>query len=347
MKNRIITISGEPASGKSTVIKKIKEDYEKKGFKVHISTIGAEFRRIAKEKGLTIEEFNAYMMKRKGIDEFIDNEVAKQGKQINAESRPNELFIFDSRLAFHNIPDSFSVRLTVDDEIAGKRVFEDKNRGEEDKHQTLDDAIKNTSKRKKDEIARYKKRYGIDLQDENNYNLVIDTSYSTVKDIADVIETCLEYKMQLKTFSKLWASPKKMLPLQSELSTLRDGSQCSSIDEVIKSIKENGYKPDEEIDVIEVDGIKYIIEGHHRNFGAAVAGKTLIPYTIIAKDDEIVPYYSTSTTARQRAKTTSTYLYGHEWLIEKKGEKFSYNQIYPGIYDKLKKEEQGNNDQSR
>ena len=29
--NRIITISGEPASGKSTVINRLREDYEKKG----------------------------------------------------------------------------------------------------------------------------------------------------------------------------------------------------------------------------------------------------------------------------------------------------------------------------
>ena len=125
IKNRIITISGEPASGKSTVIKKLKDDYEKKGYKVNISTIGHEFRRIAQERGLTIQEFNEYIEKRSNIDKFIDGEVKKQGELINLQDRPNEIFIFDSRLAFHNIPKSFSVRLTVDDIIAGKRVFED------------------------------------------------------------------------------------------------------------------------------------------------------------------------------------------------------------------------------
>ena len=42
-------------------------------------------------------------------------------------------------------------------------------------------------------------------------------------------------------------------------------------------------------------------------------------------------------TARDRAATIiSGYLYGHEWLI---GETFSYNEIYPGIHEKLKERE--------
>ena len=32
IRNKIITISGEPASGKSTVVKEIKSKYEKQGF---------------------------------------------------------------------------------------------------------------------------------------------------------------------------------------------------------------------------------------------------------------------------------------------------------------------------
>ena len=53
IKNRIITISGEPASGKSTIIQRLKEDYEKQGYRVHIFSVGHEFRKIAQEKGLT------------------------------------------------------------------------------------------------------------------------------------------------------------------------------------------------------------------------------------------------------------------------------------------------------
>lgn len=341
MKNRIITISGEPASGKSTVISKLKKDYEEKGYKVHISTIGHEFRKIAQEKGLSIQQFNEYMEKRSGIDEYIDSQVAKQGKEINKQERPNEIFIFDSRLAWHNIPDSMSVRLTADSRVAGKRVFEDKTRGKEDQYKTLEEAINDTERRKQSEVQRYKKRYGIDLQNPDNYKLVIDTSYSKIEDIAKIIEQCLELEKQEKFYAKKWTSPKKLLPMQTEMDTIRRGGEYD-LNEMREVIETQGFKLSEEIDVLNVDGKLCIVEGHHRNFAAGNLGKTLVPYYELAKDDEILP--GTKNTARQRARLFKSNLYGHEWLLEKKGEHFSYDDVYPGIYEEItKQEEQQNN----
>lgn len=197
-KNRIITISGEPASGKSTVIKKLKENYEEKGYIVHIFSVGHEFRKIAQEKGLSIEELNEYMRKRGSIDKLIDSTVEQRGKEINSKERPEDIYIFDSRLAFHNIPESFSIRLTVDEKVAGKRVFEDNKRGEVDSYSTLEEAIEGTKNRKESEVQRYLKRYGVNLKDPKNYNLVIDTSYDKVEDIALQIEQALEESFKEK-----------------------------------------------------------------------------------------------------------------------------------------------------
>lgn len=335
--NRIITISGEPASGKSTVINKLKEEYEKKGFKVHITAIGSEFRKIAQERGLSIKEFNEYMKKRSGIDEYIDSKVAEEGKRISEQKRPNDIYIFDSRLAWHNIPNSMSVRLTVDSNVAGKRVFKDKKRGKEDRYSTLEEAVNDTENRKKSEVERYKKRYGIDLQNPDNYNLVIDTSYSNVEDITEVIEKCLELEMKGQFYSKKWTTPKKLLPMQYEVDTLKHGSYYT-LEEMENIIKNEGYKPSEEIDVIEVDKKLYILEGHHRNFAAGRIGKTLVPYYTVAKDDEEVTGYSRDT-AKKRAFLDKKILNGHEWLFEINGEKFSYNDIYPGIYEEIEKRE--------
>ena len=214
--NRVITISGEPASGKSTVIKKIKEDYENKGYKVHIFSVGHEFRKIAQEKGLSIEELNEYMKKRGSIDKLIDSTVEQRGKEINSKERPNDIYIFDSRLAFYNIPESFSVRLTVDDNIAGERVFGDNKRGKVDSYSTLQEAIESTQNRKKSEVERYFKRYGVNLQDPDNYRLVIDTSFARVEDISSVIEECLELELQAKSYGKIWGSSKEDSKLKSE-----------------------------------------------------------------------------------------------------------------------------------
>lgn len=55
--------------------------------------------------------------------------MKQKGEAINREPHPNEIWIIDSRLAFNNIPDAFSVRLTTNADIAGKRLFNDKTRG--------------------------------------------------------------------------------------------------------------------------------------------------------------------------------------------------------------------------
>ena len=63
---------------------------------------------------------------------------------------------------------------------------------------------------------------------------------------------------------------------------------------------------------------------------------TLVPYTVLAKDDEKLP--GKTITARQYMQgLTASKLYGHEELI---GKEFSYKEVYPDIYEKLKQKEQ-------
>lgn len=71
--NKIITISGEPASGKSTVIKDLKRKYEEQGIKVTVLSVGNMFREIAQKEGLSIEEFNKQLKHRSDIDLKIDS----------------------------------------------------------------------------------------------------------------------------------------------------------------------------------------------------------------------------------------------------------------------------------
>lgn len=340
-KNRIITISGEPASGKSTVIKKMKEDYEKQGFRVHIFSVGHEFRKIAQEKGLTIEQFNEYMIKRGNIDELIDSTVEQRGKEINSKQRPDDIYIFDSRLAFHNIPASFSIRLTVDDNVAGKRVFGDNKRGKEDSYTTLEDAVEKTYKRKIREIERYKRKYGIDLQNQDNYKLVIDTSFSSIEDISKVIEECLELELEGKEYSKTWTSPKKLLPFQYETDTIRSSPESNlTLEEWIEKLKKEGYNPELPIKVIKVKD-KYInFNGNHRNIASHLIGNTLVPYIIIAKDAELIPGSKNQTAEKESLSLNKNMLFGHEQFFDEPGKQFSYNHIYPGIYDELTKREQ-------
>ena len=286
---------------------------------------------------------------RKVVDTLIDEETKELGIKINEKQRENEIWIVDSRLAFDNIPSAFSVRLTTNPTVAAERLFNDSSRGKEDKYSCKEEAKKEREERRISEIKRYIERYGVNLEDPENYDVIIDTSYSNIEDIADTILQCEQCYIKGEEFAKTWASPKIFLPLQSEKQTLsKQPFSIIDFDELVKDIQENGYIPSKEIETINVDGKYYIIEGHHRNFASAYAGKTLIPYKNLAKDDEEIPKYNF--TARQRSETiTYSKLCGHEAMIEsalnkksKQDEKinFSYEEIYPEIHEQIRKNEQ-------
>ena len=50
IKNKIITISGEPVSGKGTVVKLLVEKYQKMGYNVHVIETGKVFRELAQKE---------------------------------------------------------------------------------------------------------------------------------------------------------------------------------------------------------------------------------------------------------------------------------------------------------
>lgn len=219
IKNYVITISGEPGSGKSTIVKSLSEKYTKLGKIVHIISVGKIFREIAIEeykrrfpdvKNPTIEDVNNDIRFKKyleNIDTRIDAQIAKKGKEINSVSRHNEVYIIDSRLAWKTVDNAFDVRLTVDDEEAGKRVFFDKTRGKEDRYESLDEAIKTTKRRKEGEVKRFGESYG-DITSPENYNIIIDTSHATVNDISDEIMKALESYLIGQPYPKYYQNSK-------------------------------------------------------------------------------------------------------------------------------------------
>ena len=60
---------------------------------------------------------------------------------------------------------------------------------------------------KEGEIERYKEKYGINLLDENNYDLVVDTSYTNTQELADIIVSGEEAYRTGKSYPKYWANP--------------------------------------------------------------------------------------------------------------------------------------------
>lgn len=302
IRNKIITISGEPVSGKSTVVNLLIEKYKSQGYRVHKISTGALFRKKVKEEYLKmypdktdvsladIQEDETFSEKLKQIDAKIDGDIEQVGKDINSEERPKDVYIIDSRLAWSNVPESFAVRLTINDKIAGERVFNDKSRGSEDEYNSVEEAIQKTKQRKYAEIARYKKRYGVDLTNPENYKLIVDTSYSNSEELAEIIMNGEELYRERKHCAKYWASPVHFLPLQLGRLTGRPTDIGNTIESLAEDIRENGYHttPDGVLEIIEKDGLKFLLEGNHRVFGALSAGRTLLPYVVTNRDNKLV-----------------------------------------------------------
>ena len=174
----IISISGLPGSGKSTVGKMLSE---KLGFeRIYMVWI---LRKIADNKGITILE----LMKQADSDSSIDEEV---DKMVADYGRKKDNFIMESRTAFHFIPDSLKVFVKVNLDEGAKRIFKDldkEERSEEDKANSVGNLRKMLEQRAEIDKERYQKYYGIDYTDPTNYDLVIDSTNLTPEEVVDKI----------------------------------------------------------------------------------------------------------------------------------------------------------------
>jgi len=159
----IITISGTPGSGKSTVggllSKKLKCGYY---------DIGKIRRAIAKKRGMTLEEYNKFGESDESTDREVDDYQGELGKSKNN-------IVLVSRLGYHFVPNSFKVFLKVNREEAAKRIVKDYTRSHEEKPETIKDALRMIEARNASDRKRYMKYYGIDPYENKDYDLVIDT----------------------------------------------------------------------------------------------------------------------------------------------------------------------------
>lgn len=189
-----ITITGNLGSGKSSIGKVLKE----KGYEI-VST-GNIFRELAMEKGLSVEEFNKQVNEatRRGdrsVDRMIDDTTAKIGRE-----RDN--IMFDSRLAWNFVPDSFKVFVITDIDEASRRVFHDSVRANSESYESQEACKKALVHRQEMESVRFKEIYEIDYYDMSNYNLVIESTNAAPAEIAEeILEKLEEYKKN--KFTKL------------------------------------------------------------------------------------------------------------------------------------------------
>lgn len=170
----IITISGLPGSGKSTIGKMLAA---RLGYKFY--SIGDLRGKMATDRGMTIEELNALGEKEAWTDKDADE------YQIELARREDN-FIVDGRISFYFIPQSFKIFLSVDPDEAARRVFNNP-RPDEKRPKNVEELKTAMQARLQSDALRYKKYYGITYPDPTAFDLVIDTSNLTPAEILDTI----------------------------------------------------------------------------------------------------------------------------------------------------------------
>ena len=200
MKN-IIVMSGDIGSGKSSVAAALKliTGYD-------IIGTGTIQRAIAKKRGVTTLELNKISQTDRSIDDEIDSHVVEIGKTQNH-------LILDSRLAWHFIPEAFKVFLAVDPVVGAERVF-NASRNDEN-NSSLEVTLENNLIRQTIEDERFHKLYNVNFRKYGNYDLIIDTSYTSPEAIAWKIKDCFDAWLSRSPYSSLWITPRKLLPTQS------------------------------------------------------------------------------------------------------------------------------------
>ena len=180
-----ITITGDPGSGKSTFARTVAG---LTGFR--LITTGNIFRTLAEAKGISLAALNELAETQAEIDRQVDDYL----KSLNDDG---EDIVLDSRMAWHFVKDSLKIRLTVEPEVAVARIFRDDAHLRE-KFKSLEEAEDEVSRRRQSEIARYKSLYGVNIGDESNFDLVIDTSYKAPQDVTAAFEAAFAaYKQDM------------------------------------------------------------------------------------------------------------------------------------------------------
>lgn len=185
----IITFNGDHGSGKSTIAKRIAKKISYPHF-----YMGQVFRDMAREKGLSLEEFHKLCDESPEIDKLVDDHMVEIAKKNND-------CVIESRTAWHFIPNSIKIYLKVSDQEGAKRIFlelkEENARNEGHNLDSEEKVLQSNIIRKAKDDKRYWDYYGINVREEKNYDLVLDTTNLNPDQVFEKVYAFLKKRLGL------------------------------------------------------------------------------------------------------------------------------------------------------
>jgi cytidylate kinase len=256
----IISITGDLASGKSLVARKIAQELGA----VYFST-GLIQREIAAKHGMTTLELNRYSEDHPEIDREIDDRFRTLGES-------GDELVVDSRMAWHFLPRSFKVYLVTNIVRAAERVIADTERSSEPVYKDRNDAMLKLQERKRSENTRYLQLYHADCSKLSNFDLVVDTTYSVPEDTIRIIISGFTDWRGNRPVHRYWYSPRSILPLRSLSEVDQDSSVAGQTAEVLMC-----------------QGNLYVYAGHGLLADALRSRRPYLPVEVIACDAQKIP----------------------------------------------------------
>lgn len=200
---RHVAISGELGSGKSAVAASLAGVLD-----ARVVSTGAIHRRIAEERGQSALETNLAAEEDAAIDQQIDAELQRRG-------RDPEVTVFDSRMAWHFVPDALKVHLVVDDRVGAERMA-GRSATAVETYGSVEEAVALAEERHASEQRRFLSTYDVDIDRLRNYDVVVDTSRAAVDEITAHLLEALHDPPDATEAPVLALDPRRLMPTRAE-----------------------------------------------------------------------------------------------------------------------------------
>ena len=265
------SITGHLGSGKSTICKLLSKEYD-----FETISAGSLMREMAAEKGVSVLDFQKSSSNLEHVDNYIDNAIVEKNKSIPADKN----VIFDSRMAWHFLEETFKIFIVVSPYEAALRTYLTRTTKDEN-YTSVEEAMNKLIERRVVENRRYKAIYEVNCEDLGNYDVVIDTTFISPKEAVNIIIDCYNKKEHGVPYEKLWISPQFLLPTGKleYIDRTKINQYCNMI---------NTGEDIEPIKVLRVHDSLFVVEGHSRLIAYNLCKIKLINPIVIYNEDDIL-----------------------------------------------------------
>ena len=170
----LITISGPPGSGKSTLSKRLSTQLG-----LELISMGDIFRKMAEDRCMSLEEFGVLAKSNDEIDRKLDESQKKIAKE-------KDNIILEGRLSGFLVDADLKIWLKTSLETRAERIAKRENK-------TVSFALDETSERARCEAERYLNYYDIDVSDLSVYDLIIDSGKWNPDEITEIVTKAVSY----------------------------------------------------------------------------------------------------------------------------------------------------------